>query len=191
MKVAISPVVLALVCAAVASAAPCPSASVTGTVAPGLEHLTLCRGEVATTTSYRVLVGVFDRQSDADRMLERLSAHGISAVPVSGGGGYRIVAAGFSQREEAERLRADLERADGAKEEETAALRARIEAAEARYQEALRKARVKPNHVEGYPHGDWLLMDYVDFVVHIFTPRSRNHYDLERLWGDASSLEVE
>lgn len=58
-------------------------------------------------------------------------------------------------------------------------------------EEALRKTRVKPSHVEGYPHGDWLLMDYVDFVVHIFTPRSRDHYDLERLWGDASSLAVE
>jgi ribosomal silencing factor RsfS len=31
----------------------------------------------------------------------------------------------------------------------------------------------------------------VDFVVHVFTPRSRSHYDLERLWGDASSLEVD
>jgi ribosome-associated protein len=58
-------------------------------------------------------------------------------------------------------------------------------------EEALRKSRVKPNHIEGYPHGDWLLMDYVDFIVHIFTPRSRSHYDLERLWGDASSIEVE
>jgi ribosome-associated protein len=57
-------------------------------------------------------------------------------------------------------------------------------------EEALGKARVKPDHVEGYPHGDWLLMDYVDFVVHIFTPRSRNHYDLERLWGDAARLDV-
>ncbi len=57
-------------------------------------------------------------------------------------------------------------------------------------EEALRKVRVKPDHVEGYPHGDWLLMDYIDFVVHIFTPRSRNHYDLERLWGDAARLEV-
>ena len=58
-------------------------------------------------------------------------------------------------------------------------------------EEALLKNRVKPYHVEGYPHGDWLLMDYVDFVVHIFTPRSRNHYDLERLWGDAARLGVE
>lgn len=57
-------------------------------------------------------------------------------------------------------------------------------------EEALTKNRVKPNHIEGYPHGDWLLMDYVDFVVHVFTPRSRSHYDLERLWGDAGRLEI-
>ena len=57
-------------------------------------------------------------------------------------------------------------------------------------EEALTKSRVKPNHIEGYPHGDWLLMDYVDFVVHVFTPRSRSHYDLERLWGDAGRLEI-
>lgn len=58
-------------------------------------------------------------------------------------------------------------------------------------EDALTKIRVKPDHIEGYPRGDWLLMDYVDFVVHIFTPRSRSHYDLERLWGDAGRLEVE
>ena len=57
-------------------------------------------------------------------------------------------------------------------------------------EEKLRKIRVKPSHLEGYPHGDWLLLDYVDFVVHLFTPRSRNHYDLERLWGDAARLAV-
>jgi ribosome-associated protein len=58
-------------------------------------------------------------------------------------------------------------------------------------EEALRKLRVKPDHIEGYPNGDWLLMDYVDFIVHVFTPRSRSHYDLERLWGDAARLDVE
>lgn len=57
-------------------------------------------------------------------------------------------------------------------------------------EDVLTKRRVKPNHIEGYPHGDWLLMDYVDFVVHVFTPRSRSHYDLERLWGDAGRLEI-
>jgi ribosome-associated protein len=57
-------------------------------------------------------------------------------------------------------------------------------------EEQLRKVKRKPSHVEGYPKGEWILMDYVDFVVHIFTPRSRAHYDLERLWGDANRLAV-
>jgi ribosome-associated protein len=54
----------------------------------------------------------------------------------------------------------------------------------------LRKSKTKPIHVEGYPKGEWLLMDYVDFIVHVFTPESRAHYDLERLWGDATRLAV-
>jgi ribosome-associated protein len=57
-------------------------------------------------------------------------------------------------------------------------------------EEKLRKVKRKPSHVEGYPKGEWILMDYVDFVVHIFTPKSRAHYDLERLWGDAKRLVV-
>lgn len=54
----------------------------------------------------------------------------------------------------------------------------------------LREAGRKPMHFEGYPKGEWVLMDYVDFVIHIFTPESRAYYDLERLWGDAARLAV-
>lgn len=57
-------------------------------------------------------------------------------------------------------------------------------------EEALAKKGIKPDHVEGYPRGDWILMDYVDFVVHLFTPRSRAYYNLERLWGDAGRLAI-
>ena len=57
-------------------------------------------------------------------------------------------------------------------------------------EEKLSNLQVEPDHVEGYPHGDWILMDYVDFIVHIFTPRSRAYYDLERLWGDAERLPI-
>lgn len=57
-------------------------------------------------------------------------------------------------------------------------------------EEKLKEAKRRPSHIEGYPRGDWILMDYVDFVVHIFTPTSRSYYDLERLWGDAKRLAV-
>ena len=46
-----------------------------------------------------------------------------------------------------------------------------------------------PTHVEGYPHADWILMDYLDFVVHIFSPRTRQTYKLEKLWGDGVEVE--
>ncbi len=47
------------------------------------------------------------------------------------------------------------------------------------------RAGRKPIHLEGYPAASWLLADYVDFVVHVFSPESRELYKLERLWGDA------
>lgn len=48
--------------------------------------------------------------------------------------------------------------------------------------ETLRKYGVRPLHIEGHSEGEWILMDYVDFVVHIFSARAREFYDLERLW---------
>ena len=57
-------------------------------------------------------------------------------------------------------------------------------------EKALASMKRKPNNVEGYPRGEWILMDYVDFVVHLFTPASRAYYDLERLWGDARRLPI-
>lgn len=52
----------------------------------------------------------------------------------------------------------------------------------------LRASKRRPGHVEGMQPGDWILMDYVDFVVHIFTNERRSFYDLERLWGDAPKI---
>jgi ribosome-associated protein len=49
-------------------------------------------------------------------------------------------------------------------------------------EERLRNANSRPAHIEGYSEGEWILMDYLDFVVHIFTRRAREFYDLERLW---------
>ena len=57
-------------------------------------------------------------------------------------------------------------------------------------EEALRAAKVRPNHVEGYDRGDWVLMDFFSFIVHVFTPQTRDFYSLERLWGDAECIEV-
>ena len=48
--------------------------------------------------------------------------------------------------------------------------------------EKLRQQGVRPLHIEGYSEGEWILMDYVDFVVHIFSAKAREFYDLERLW---------
>jgi ribosome-associated protein len=57
-------------------------------------------------------------------------------------------------------------------------------------EETLRAARVRPAHVEGYNRADWVLMDFFSFIVHIFTPQTREFYSLERLWGDAERIEV-
>jgi ribosome-associated protein len=47
----------------------------------------------------------------------------------------------------------------------------------------------RPAHVEGYKQGEWILVDYVDFVVHVFSEKARKFYDLERLWKAARRLE--
>ena len=47
---------------------------------------------------------------------------------------------------------------------------------------------VAPHHVEGLAQGRWVLLDYVDFVVHVFHPDLRAFYQLERLWGDAPAV---
>jgi ribosome-associated protein len=50
---------------------------------------------------------------------------------------------------------------------------------------------LRPTHTEGYKQADWVLLDYVDFVVHIFSESARRYYDLERLWKSARRLEPE
>jgi ribosome-associated protein len=57
-------------------------------------------------------------------------------------------------------------------------------------QEGLKKDGTAPHHVEGVTQGRWVLLDYVDFVVHLFHPSLRNFYQLERLWGDAQVVPV-
>ena len=49
----------------------------------------------------------------------------------------------------------------------------------------------KPWHVEGLETSEWILMDFVDIVVHIFQKQTRSHYDIESLWGDAKQTLIE
>lgn len=53
----------------------------------------------------------------------------------------------------------------------------------------LSAAGVQPRHTEGYNQAEWVLMDYVDFVVHIFSESARKFYDLERLWKTAKRID--
>lgn len=54
--------------------------------------------------------------------------------------------------------------------------------------EAVADLEQKPHHVEGLSEGRWVLLDFVDFVVHVFHPTLREFYQLERLWSDAPVL---
>lgn len=56
--------------------------------------------------------------------------------------------------------------------------------------ESLSSLGVKPAHVEGYTRSEWVLLDYFDFIVHIFAPETRTFYGLERLWGSAERVEI-
>ena len=56
--------------------------------------------------------------------------------------------------------------------------------------EGMKARGVLPRRVEGLSEGRWILMDYLDVVVHVFTPDTREYYRLEQLWGEAPSLAV-
>lgn len=55
----------------------------------------------------------------------------------------------------------------------------------------LARSGIHAGHVEGYNQAEWVLMDYGDFVVHIFSSRARTYYDLERLWRAGRRFEPE
>jgi ribosome-associated protein len=57
-------------------------------------------------------------------------------------------------------------------------------------EEELRKAGKRPLHIEGYSTGEWILLDYGDFIMHVFSNSSRRFYDLERLWRDAGPVKL-
>ncbi len=54
----------------------------------------------------------------------------------------------------------------------------------------LKTERLRPISIEGYQAAEWILLDYGDFVMHVFSPEKRAYYDLERLWKTAPRLPV-
>ncbi len=56
--------------------------------------------------------------------------------------------------------------------------------------ERLKNSGLTPAHMEGYSQAEWILLDYLSFVIHIFVERARLFYDLERLWKNARRVEV-
>jgi ribosome-associated protein len=57
-------------------------------------------------------------------------------------------------------------------------------------EDRLREAGAHPWHVEGQEGRRWVLLDYVEFVAHVFHERTREYYTLDRLWGDARSIDL-
>ncbi len=55
----------------------------------------------------------------------------------------------------------------------------------------LREEGIRKWHIEGYSYGHWILLDYVDIVVHIFLDEERLYYNLESLWGDAPMVRID
>ena len=54
----------------------------------------------------------------------------------------------------------------------------------------MKKLGEYPLSVEGYQNAEWVLLDYGDYLIHIFTEKARQYYDLERLWRDAKLVAV-
>jgi ribosome-associated protein len=56
-------------------------------------------------------------------------------------------------------------------------------------EQALKSQKQRPSLVEGYARAEWILLDYFDFVVHVFSKHARDFYGLDRLWGSATRIE--
>jgi ribosome-associated protein len=57
-------------------------------------------------------------------------------------------------------------------------------------EELLKKHGMRPERVEGYNNGEWILLDYIDYVIHVFDREQRLFYDIERIWSDGKDIEV-
>ena len=65
-----------------------------------------------------------------------------------------------------------------------------IQAISDEVEQQLKKRGERPISIEGYNQAEWVLADYGDFLVHIFSPRARDYYDLERLWRGARQVAI-
>jgi ribosome-associated protein len=72
----------------------------------------------------------------------------------------------------------------------SAASEVQVKAVTESIEEALREEGLKPWHVEGLEGRRWVLLDFVEVVVHVFHSRTREYYLLDRLWGDARSVDL-
>lgn len=65
-----------------------------------------------------------------------------------------------------------------------------VQAISTNIEEMLRKNKIRPRHIEGFRHAEWVLLDYIDVVVHVFGRERRMFLQLERLWDDAPRLDL-
>ena len=73
----------------------------------------------------------------------------------------------------------------------SAASEVQVKAIADHLEDSLRESMgIKPWHVEGREGRHWMLLDYIDVVVHVFHEKTREYYLLERLWGDAKKIEI-
>ena len=56
--------------------------------------------------------------------------------------------------------------------------------------DVLRKNRLTPSHVEGLSEGEWVVLDYMDFILHLFTPELRGYYALEEVWKNGKVMKI-
>jgi len=71
----------------------------------------------------------------------------------------------------------------------TAANPRQVQAVADAVEHALKAQKQRPSLVEGYARAEWVLLDYFDFVVHVFSKHARDFYGLDRLWGNATRIE--
>ena len=57
-------------------------------------------------------------------------------------------------------------------------------------EKSMKEQDILPHHIEGHRGGTWILQDYGDVVVHLFSPEAREFYDLDRLWQDAKTVDL-